>query len=80
MDIEEIIKLVLKDADDKKQRAGYAGAMSDYGASNLRNQVKFYDLGRKGILPTEWEKYANQTDVEYQEYIRLKKKFEDRLN
>lgn len=76
-DIDAIIELILDDADDKEDSAKYAGAMSDYGAKQLREQVEFYNYGRKGIVPTEWKKYEMRLDVEYQEYLRLKKKFEN---
>ena len=76
MDMERIIALVLKDAEDCRTSAGYNGSFSDGGASELEAQVMFYRFGRDGSLPPEWIKYLKHIDPEYPEYERLKKKFE----
>lgn len=74
--IEKIIELVLKDADQRAEDAGFGGRMDDGGASRLRDQVAFYKAGMNNILPNEWLKYEEKLDPEYSEYIRLKNKFE----
>jgi hypothetical protein len=72
---DKVIELVLKDAIDKRNDAGYGGRMDDGGASRLEDQVKFFQYGLSCRLPTEWESYRKQLDPEYLEYIRLKRKF-----
>jgi hypothetical protein len=77
--IERIFELIQKDADKRREDAGYAGARDDGGASRLEEKVKYYKFGMTGHIPTEWEKYAEQAraevDPEYAEYLRLEKKF-----
>ena len=79
VDIEKVMDLILKDADNKKETAAYNGSMNDDGASRLKEQVSFYKAGRQGVIPLEWSKYAEESkkisDPEYSEYIRLKNKF-----
>lgn len=71
---------ICKIADDLAISAGYGGRMDDGGSQQLRDQVRFYNMGRGGVLPTEWINYKKDfektIDVEYDEYVRLKKKFE----
>ena len=76
--VDKLIDLVLRDADRKELGASQRGAMGDDGASRLREQVKFYNYGRKQEMPVEWADYEAQLDEEYEEYLRLKKKFKNR--
>lgn len=78
INLDKLIDLVLKDANRKEKDAVYAGERSDGGASRLREQVKFYNYGRKNEVPIEWRDYEKQLDEEYEEYLRLKNKFENR--
>lgn len=73
--IEKIISLVLDDAQRMKEAAGFAGEFGDRGASIMEAQVKFYRHGQEGTIPSEWLKYKQELDPEYQDYLRLKKKF-----
>lgn len=79
--IRHIIELVLNEARSKEEAAGYSGASHDGGASVLQTQVQFYEYGRQGVIPPEWNKHAKmakaQTDPEYQTFLRLKEKFKD---
>ena len=79
MDIDKIIELVLKDAEDRREGAGMSGSYSDGGASDLETQVEYYRYGRDGDLPPDWRKYAKEAkdkaDPEYEQYLRLKGKF-----
>lgn len=79
-DIEDIMNLILKDADKREISAGYSGSHSDGGASRLRDQVNFYKAGMNGDIPPEWNEYVKEhvknTDPEYSEFVRLQKKFE----
>ena len=73
--IDKLIEIVLTAAADARESAGYGGRMDDGGASRLEDQVKFYNYGRNGIVPPEWETYKKELDPEYQRYLELKKKF-----
>jgi hypothetical protein len=81
IDIEKLIELVLKDAENQAESAGYGGRMDDGGASKMRSQVEFYRAGLNKTFPPEWDKYVKKYleiyDPEYSEYIRLKQKFEN---
>lgn len=74
--IDKIIEEIMKDCETKRTNAAYSGSYGDNGASDLEKQIKFYQYGRKGIIPPEWKQYENKIDPEYQEFLRLKKKFE----
>jgi hypothetical protein len=78
--IEQIIQRVLAEARDVKTAAAYNGNMTDGGADVLEAQVRFYRYGRNGVVPPEWQKYADQVrkeaDPEYEQYKKLKMKFE----
>jgi len=79
-EIEKVMSLILKDADQKQDDAGRGGMMHDGGASRLREQVLFYKAGLNNTIPKEWEEYSKKSkrisDPEYSEYVRLKNKFE----
>lgn len=81
IDIEKVIDLVLKDAHNKEEDAGFGGRHDDGGASVMRSQVEFYRAGLNNSIPKEWNKYVKEymtmTDPEFSEYIRLKQKFEN---
>jgi hypothetical protein len=78
--IEAVKARVLKKADAQEMNAAYSGAHHDGGARRMRDQVKFYEYGQKGMVPPEWEEIAEQVskeaDSEWGEYQRLKNKFE----
>lgn len=79
-ELEKAIFLILQEAKDRREGAGFAGRSDDGGASRLETQVRFYRLGAEGKMPEEWRGYLNQaikeSDPEYLEYLRLKGKFE----
>jgi hypothetical protein len=83
-DIENVMEIILKDANKREQDAGFSGSHSDGGASRLREQVEFYKYGIDGLVPPECNKYItdyiNEKDPDYSEYIRLKEKFENGRN
>lgn len=78
--IQAIEATVLQVAKDRRESAAYNGAKHDGGASVLEGQVRWYEYGRKGVVPPEWEEYAravkNERDPEWKDYQRLRKKFE----
>ena len=75
LDIEELKKLALKAAEGAEYDAGMGGAMHDGGATVMRMQVKFYEMGQRGEIPAEWAEYAKKLDPEWPEYVRLAEKF-----
>lgn len=75
VNVDALIKLVLADAHQKRESSGQGGHHHDGGASVIETQVKFYNYGRAGRIPTEWKVFESQLDPEYQEFQRLKQKF-----
>lgn len=75
VDMNALQRAILMDADDRRISAGYQGSYNDGGASTLEMQVKFYNYGRQGVVPSEWNGYMSQLDSEYQKYLELRKKF-----
>ncbi len=79
-DIEAIMAKVLAEAHQARENAGYSGSWGDGGAGVMEAQVQFYRYGRDGVIPPEWQKYAEEVrkeaDPEYAQYQRLKNKFE----
>lgn len=78
--IDEIIEMVEQAAAEMRDTAACNGEWNDGGAGKLLELVKFYNYGRKAVIPPEWEEYEqeykNKHDPEFQEYLRLKQKFE----
>jgi len=73
--IERLMSIILNVAHGKREDAGYSGRWDDGGAGHLEDQVKFYRYGQQGVMPPEWAEYEKLMDPEYQEFIRLQKKF-----
>lgn len=79
-ELAEIIAAVLAHASELEMNAGYSDARHDGGAGELRAMVEAYRCGMNRRLPAGWEVYAEQMrqkrDPEWEEYQRLKSKFE----
>lgn len=73
--VEKVMVLILKEAERRRTSAGFSGARDDGGAGILEAQVRFYRSGQAGVMPPEWQEYEKQLDPEYEEYLRLVKKF-----
>jgi hypothetical protein len=77
--IERVRNLVHNAGCAAKENAAYSGSMNDGGGGGLMDQAKFYQYGRLGIMPREWESYIPraeaQADPEYETYQRLRTKF-----
>lgn len=77
--IDKVIELVLRDARNRKESAGFSGRWDDGGASTLETQVEYYNYGRAGTVPPAWAKFVQQadreSDPEYAKYLELKRKF-----
>lgn len=85
--IEVIMQAVLKEAEERKRDAGFAGEMGDRGANLLEMQVKFYQYGMQGKVPFEWRDYAwkvNQAmmeqDPDYKAMLELQNKLKQKYN
>lgn len=76
--VDAIIKLVLAAAKKAREDAGYGGRHDDGGEGRMKDQVKFYNYGREGIIPPEWKEHEIKLDPEYAEYQRLQQKFGQR--
>lgn len=88
---EDIIESIKKEAEKKRESAGYSGSMGDGGASQLEENLKFFQEGyinglvttgslegfqnREVEVPHEWQEYFIHEDPEYQDYLRLSEKF-----
>ena len=79
--LKEVMELILDDAEERRQNAGFNGQHSDGGARELEEKVEIYRHGLEGSFPTEWVKYVKQykkeNDPEYKMYLRLKEQFEE---
>jgi hypothetical protein len=79
--IPDILKLILKDADHKREIAAHNGESHDGGSSTLIEAVEMYRCGLDGRFPSKWMKYKKQYEIEcdpdYNTYLRLKQKFGD---
>lgn len=81
----QIIDTVSEKVNHLRDNAAYGGSHSDGGASSLEKQLGFFVLGFKAgnadlntevEVPTAWKDYFFRQDPEYDDYIRLKSKFE----
>lgn len=76
-----VMSRVLQEAKNREMDAAHGGRHDDGGATDLRTAVRYYQYGQQGVLPPEWQAFADQEarqqDPEYAEYQRLKAKFKD---
>ncbi len=75
-----VIDIVLREAKQREDDAAYGGSMTDGGAEQLRAEADCFLAGIRGTIPERWRKYIDmaehESDPEYAEYQRLRKKFE----
>lgn len=88
----QIVETITQKANEMRTNAAYGGEHGDGGASRLEQDLEFFALGFKtqtgnmGIsdletkvdVPYAWQKYFFRQDPEYDEYLRLKNKFENK--
>ena len=85
--VEKVISLILREAHDRRESAGFGGSHSDGGASRLESEVAMWRMGRDGVFPPEWEKYVDKAeklsrieaarkDPAFKDYERIKKLIE----
>lgn len=78
----QIVETITEKANEMRTKATYGGA------STLEQNLEFFVLGFKthgGLdlntevqVPSDWQKYFFRQDPEYDEYFRLKNKFENK--
>jgi hypothetical protein len=60
--------------------AGFSGSWGDNGAGHLRERVECWRAGLENRVPDaledEFDEYSKTQDPEYNEFLRLKNKFE----
>lgn len=80
VDINAVTKKVRASADSRRLDAGMGGHHHDGGASAMIREVEMFEDGMNGIVPQTWIEYAkeirNEADPEWEEFKRLKAKFE----
>ncbi|WP_090739417.1 hypothetical protein [Paenibacillus sp. Mc5Re-14] len=77
--IAKIIEAVRKEIKSNETMADYemrGSSRYKHRAELLFNQIKFFEYGREGVVPPEWNhEYGHLLDDEWTEYQRLKEKF-----
>ena len=84
----EIKSVITKEAHNKRESAAYGGEWGDGGASKLEGELNLFMSGVKATVdvlsgdtdfevPEQWEKFFIKEDEEYDEYLRLKNKFDN---
>lgn len=71
----EVIKIIQSEIESRRIADGHRGAFTD-SVGNLAMQLRFYEMGVAGDVPHDWKKILDKLDPDYDEYLRLKKKFE----
>ena len=84
----QIVETITEKANEMRTKAAYGGEYGDGSASTLEQNLEFFVLGFKthgGLdlnpevqVPSDWQKYFFRQDPEYDEYFRLKNKFENK--
>jgi hypothetical protein len=76
----KFFKFLWDKAAERREAAGFNGAMHDGGAREIEAQIRIYEAGQKGVMPEAWVEFQREfdraTDPEYTKYLELKKKFE----
>ena len=76
----DFIQHLREKAEKAKMNAAYSGAHHDGGYSFQMARIQFYLYGQSSIFPKEWEEDYKEflviSEPEYQEYLRLKRKYE----
>lgn len=75
----EFSNFVRQLAEQKRVDAGFSGSWSDNGAHTLEDYLNCWQAGLRGEVPQVlsgyYESFKREQDPEYQEYLRLQKKF-----
>lgn len=83
--IAQLKRIIASEVKRRRDIAGFNGAHHDGGAGELEMQLRFFEHGIRYVnsncqrMPSEWADMVKQaereTDPEYQEYLRLQRKF-----
>lgn len=77
----KITAKISSDAKSAKDDAAWGGRMDDGGSRSMLSSLKKYTDGYYKRIPDSWGDYVKQIkkedDPEYQDFLRLKKKFKD---
>ena len=80
VEVKDFILHLLEEAGARSMDAGFSGRHDDGGARNMARSIAAWVAGLHDEIPKEFEKsytkYFEKMDPEYQEYLRLQKKFE----
>ena len=80
VNIDALLKKLLDKAAANRLDAGMGGEWGDGGASDLEEQVEIFKCGMAREIPENWieeaKKSKNEADPEWDEFQRLKGKFE----
>lgn len=78
--MKQFLEHLLVTAQDKRDSAGFGGAMHDGGASQLEGEIEIYLAGLTSSVPTAWQRFEKEfnrkTDPQYELYLQLKQKFD----
>lgn len=72
--IDEVIFNIRHTAERRRKNAGMDGSWGDGGASRLLEQVHFYEMGRKGMIPPEWREFTQEVQDDRRVFEALKRK------
>lgn len=76
-----IEKTLKQSAEKAEYSAGMNGGTAPAWVYRYKTEIDFYVAGTKNQIPTPWKELAKDffqhNDPEYEEYTRLKKKFEE---
>ena len=78
--IEDFLIFLNGQVEEKRKNADMNEDYLDSKASELEKQIDIYKAGLQKTFPPLWEQYlkeyTRENDSEYQEYLKLKEKFE----
>jgi hypothetical protein len=79
--VKELVSKVLLEAAKKRADAGFSGSYSDGGAGQMVRELAAWISGLQKEIPISFEGLEKDIllhkDPEYQEYLKLKNKFEE---
>ena len=78
--VKQIVDRIMEKAARRKEDAALGGHYHDGGYRESQKEIDFFLAGWERVLPSSWRQIAqeirNEADEDWQEYQRLKKKFE----
>lgn len=78
--LEATANMVLQEAANRRETAAHNGSFGDGGATDLENQVRAWNAGRQGKIPSTWIPYYEHVEksasIEAKERAELKRLFD----